>query len=42
MNEQNIETISALITLLNDHLDNSEYDKALIVAKLLKRIELGA
>tara|TARA_B110000908_G_C10033922_1_gene348678 strand:+ start:304 stop:489 length:186 start_codon:yes stop_codon:yes gene_type:complete len=40
MSTKNFETLTALILMLNDHLDNGEYDKATIVAKILQRIEL--
>ena len=38
MNTKNLETITALVVLLNDHLINGERDKAENVAEILKRI----
>ena len=40
MNTKNLQTITELVLLLNDHLINDERDKAEIVAQILKRIEL--
>ena len=40
MNTKNLETITALIVLLNAHLINGERDKAEAVAEIIKRIEL--
>ena len=40
MNTKNLETITALIVLLNAHLINGEREKAENVAEILKKIEL--
>ena len=38
MNTKNLETITELVLLLNDHLINGEREKAENVAEILKRI----
>ena len=40
MSAKNLQTITELGILLNDHLINGERDKAENVAKILKRINL--
>ena len=40
MSAKNLQTITELVLLLNDHLINGELDKAENVAEILKRIEL--
>ena len=40
MSAKNLQTITELVLLLNDHLINGERDKAETVAQILKRIEL--
>mgnify|MGYP006162578619 FL=1 len=40
MNTKNLETITALIVLLNAHVINGEREKAMAVAEIIKRIEL--
>tara|TARA_R110000822_G_scaffold172434_3_gene312099 strand:- start:1068 stop:1190 length:123 start_codon:yes stop_codon:yes gene_type:complete len=40
MSAKNLQTITELVLLLNDHLINGERDKAENVAEILKRIEL--
>lgn len=40
MNTKNLETITALVVLLNAHLLRGERDKAEAVAEIIKRIEL--
>ena len=40
MNTKNLQTITELVLLLNDHLINGEREKAETVAQILKRIEL--
>ena len=40
MSAKNLQTITELVLLLNDHLINGERDKAENVAQILKRIEL--
>ena len=40
MSAKNLQTITELVLLLNDHLINGERDKAETVAQILKRIEI--
>ena len=40
MSAKNLETITELVLLLNNHLINGERDKAEAVAEILKKIEL--
>ena len=40
MSAKNLQTITELVLLLNDHLINGELDKATAVAEILKKIEL--
>ena len=40
MSAKNLQTITELVLLLNDHLINGEREKAEAVAKILKKIEL--
>ena len=40
MSAKNLQTITELVLLLNDHLINGELEKAVAVAEILKRIEL--
>ena len=40
MSAKNLQTITELVLLLNDHLINGERDKAENVAQILKRIEI--
>ena len=40
MSAKNLQTITELVLLLNDHLINGELDKAEAVAEILKKIEL--
>ena len=40
MSAKNLQTITELVLLLNNHLINGERDKAEAVAKILKRVEL--
>ena len=40
MSAKNLQTITELVVLLNDHLINGERDKAETVAQILKRINL--
>ena len=40
MSAKNLQTITELVLLLNNHLINGERDKAEAVAEILKKIEL--
>ena len=40
MSTKNLQTITELVLLLNDHLINGEREKAENVAEILKKIEL--
>ena len=40
MSAKNLQTITELVLLLNDHLINGERDKAEAVAEILKKVQL--